>query len=435
MTAANALDTNLSRIRAIEEDISAGNLQQAADSLNSLVASTPQDPRIYLAGALLARAAKNPQQEIVALQRAVEFAPRWPRVYLELAKALSRMGRHAEAVAMANKGVALAPREMVALEIAVAVANAAGDPLTAQQHLQSAFALRPADTSIRKALGMCLVNQRRFDEAEPHWRAILAQNPDDLTALAWLGMYLIDVEQKDEASLLLQHAVELAPDNPSIAFYLAIARGETPSTQPTDMIRQFFDGYANRFDKHLVEQLKYGVPKRVAEIVRGRQSDLDVSVLDLGCGTGLLGACLGRIGNAFVGVDVSAKMIEKATTRGVYTDLRQNDLLDELGSIAADSFDYIIANDVFIYVGDLSAIIPAAFKALHRGGALIFSCEAADDSEGALVLRPSKRYAHSRSSIEKLCREAGFSSCDIESIELRVEKQVPIAGFIALAQK
>ena len=37
----------------------------------------------------------------------------------------------------------------------------------------------------------------------------------------------------------------------------------------------------------------------------------------------------------------------------------------------------------FIYVGDISAVIPAAFTVLRHGGALIFSCETADEAEGA----------------------------------------------------
>ena len=202
------------------------------------------------------------------------------------------------------------------------------------------------------------------------------------------------------------------------------------------MMQGLFDDYAVGFDKHLVGVLKYRLPKRVAEIIRERHQVLDISLLDLGCGTGLMGVYLGPISGAFVGVDVSAKMIEQAVRYGVYTDLRQGDLLDELQRTVPDSFDYVTANDVFIYVGDLAEVIPAAFKVLRNGGTLIFSCETAEESEGDLVLRASKRYAHSRSSIEKLCREAGFNTCAIEEIELRFDGgPAPLPGFIAIAKK
>jgi len=104
------------------------------------------------------------------------------------------------------------------------------------------------------------------------------------------------------------------------------------------------------------------------------------------------------------------------------------------GFTPAGSFDYVIANDVFIYVGAIDDIVPAALNALRRGGRLIFSCETAADEEGDFVLRPSKRYAHSRAYIEQLCRDAGCARVAFENIDLRQENQVAIPGFIAVAE-
>jgi len=264
---------------------------------------------------------------------------------------------------------------------------------------------------------------------------VLAQSPDDPLAWGWLGGCLLELNRKDEARDALQQGLALLPDEPSLQFHLAIARGETPRTQPKEMMQELFDKYASRFDAELVGGLKYRVPRRVAEIIRTHSPTLDISILDLGCGTGLLGVYLGRIGGAFVGVDLSAKMIERARLHGIYSELRQGDLLEELRNTVPGSYDYVVSNDVFIYVGDLSEVIPAAFAATRHGGALIFSCETAQESEGALVLRPSKRYAHSVGSIRSLCAKAGFESCVIEPIELRFERKIPIAGFIALARK
>ena len=110
-------------------------------------------------------------------------------------------------------------------------------------------------------------------------------------------------------------------------------------------------------------------------------------------------------------------------------------MLEELRRVPAESFDYIVAADVFIYVGDVTAVIPACFRALRKGGALIFSCETADEAEGALVLRPSKRYAHSHASLRALCEHAGFGKYQAETVDLRFEVNAPIPGFIAIAEK
>jgi predicted TPR repeat methyltransferase len=295
--------------------------------------------------------------------------------------------------------------------------------------------IRPSAAPIRRALGRNLAKQGRCSEAEPHLRAVLAINPDDLPALEWLSSSLIELGRKDEALVLLQRVHILAPDQPSLPFYLALARGETPPSQPDGMVREIFDGYAHRFDAHLQGKLEYRAPQRFAEIIKSRQLGLDVDVLDLGCGTGLVGKYLGRVGGKLVGVDLSAQMIKKAARLGIYSELRESSLRDDLRRIRPGSFDYVTAADVFIYVGDLSEVILASFDALRRGGALIFSCESADDSEGSLFLRPSKRYAHSQDSVKALCREAGFAVCTIEPVDLRLERGIPIPGFIAVAEK
>jgi len=424
----------LDRLRAIESDIKSGKLRAAAAALDALAASHPADFRVHLTAAVLGRAAANPRVELESLRRAVAAAPGNWRVRARLATALSRHSAHAEAMVAANAAVDLAPRELGALEIAVAVADAAGDLESAQRHLQSAHGLKARDPKIRRALGVNLARQGRYVEAESHLRAILATYPDDLPALEWLSSTLIGLDRHDEALPLLQRVQAQAPNDPNLPFHFALARGETPATQPGAMVRAVFDGYAHRFDSHLLGKLQYRVPQRIAEII-GTRLRRDARVLDLGCGTGLVGKFLGAAVGTLVGVDLSPRMLERARRLGVYADLRCAALLDEVRAAAPESIDFITAADVFIYVGDLSEVIPAAFAALRSGGALIFSCERASDAEGALVLRPTKRYAHSETSVLALCRDAGFAGCRFETLALRLENEQPIDGYIAIAEK
>ncbi|MBS0590069.1 MAG: methyltransferase domain-containing protein [Proteobacteria bacterium] len=220
-----------------------------------------------------------------------------------------------------------------------------------------------------------------------------------------------------------------------VRFHEALARGETPPTQPAARVADLFDELAERFEKHLVGRLQYRVPHRVADLVLARHPDRRLDLLDIGCGTGLLGACLSRLDGDLVGVDLSARMLDQAMPLGIYSELRQGDALAELRVTPTGRYDCIAACDVFIYVGDLSELIPAAFRALRPGGTLIFSCEEAQAAEGELQLRASGRYAHSRASIASLCRNACFADCRFEDIVLRLEADSPIAGYIAVADK
>jgi len=435
MMPAPSADQNLGELRSIEQDVRAGNLDAASAALRSLISKSPLDWRSHVAAAMLARAQGDAAGEIGALSRALELAPTATNLRCEFAKALSRNGRHADAVEAIESAVQRAPGNMGVLEVGVAIAETSGDLAAVQRYLEEALRLQPANLAICRLLARCLTRRSRHAQAEPLWRQILRDSPEDPFALRCLGACLVGLGQLQEARTILERAQAFLPNNAAVQFHLAIARGETPRSAPVKMTEELFDDYAARFDAQLVGGLKYRVPKHVADLILKRHPDRNVSILDVGCGTGLLGVYLGKIAGDFIGVDISARMLEQAARHEIYSQLRRGDLLAELHALAPDAFDYVTANDVFIYVGDLAQVIPASFAALRSGGALIFSCESTNDSEADLVLRPSQRYAHSADSVTALCLSAGFASCTIEPVQLRLEGNVPIAGFIAVAQK
>jgi len=436
MTSTQATDSAPAQLRSIEADITAGRLDVARAALERLMTAASADPRLYLTAAMLALRENDPQRQMAALARAVQVAPGWWPAWAELAKVLSVQEHFGEALAAAQRLAELAPGEIEALEIAVAVANSAGDTARARQYLEAALTLRPGDFAIRRALGIALDKLHAHVEAEQLWRGVVADHPDNVAALGWFAVSLIALKRNAEAVEVLERALLLEPGNPGLSFHLTLARGETPTTQPIGTVQQLFDEYARRFDQHLEGKLHYQLPRLVADIIRAQHPQLDISVLDLGCGTGLFGAQLGAIKGAFVGVDLSRNMLEKAMKYNVYSRLRLNDLLVELREIAAGSFDYVAANDVFIYVGDLSEVIPATYRVLRPGGRFIFSCETAEENEGPLVLRKTRRFAHSRSSVEKLCQTAGFRNQEVQHLDLRHDgPNGIIRGFMVIAQK
>jgi predicted TPR repeat methyltransferase len=128
-------------------------------------------------------------------------------------------------------------------------------------------------------------------------------------------------------------------------------------------------------------------------------------------------------------------MIEQAKRHQVYDKFHNVDLLEALEATPEALYDVIAALDVFIYAGDLSRAVPDALRILRPGGQFIFSCEAALPGEADLVLRPSRRFAHQRSHVEALCREAGFATVSVEELELRYENFEPIGGFLVTATK
>ena len=158
-------------------------------------------------------------------------------------------------------------------------------------------------------------------------------------------------------------------DAQGVAARLALmGRGETPGALPQAYVARLFDDYAWRFDKHLIKNLAYRAPALIADaltaVAPGRRF---ASGLDLGCGTGLMGAPLRERVDRLAGVDLSAAMIAKARERGAYDALLVDDALAMLGREPPGSFDLIVAADALVYVGDLAPLFVAVRGCADRG--------------------------------------------------------------------
>lgn len=105
---------------------------------------------------------------------------------------------------------------------------------------------------------------------------------------------------------------------------------------PADSIRLYGE-WAPTYDSDLIERIGYVVHQRVAEILLRQRSLIDGAVLDVGCGTGLVGVKLRERGiDVIDGVDISPQMLDEAgkktTENGdpVYRNLFAADLTDRL---------------------------------------------------------------------------------------------------------
>src|SRR5206468_435216 len=161
-----------------------------------------------------------------------------------------------------------------------------------------------------------LVNAGRFEESLPWSRKALELMPDQTTAMMALGRALMELGRSEEARPLLERCLELEPDNEWMRFYYAAATGRaTPSAPPPDFVAWTFDAHAATFDQHLVEQLHCRIPELQRQAVDRVRPEGNLDILDLGCGTGLMGEQFRDRARSLVGVDVSEKMLEQAWRR------------------------------------------------------------------------------------------------------------------------
>jgi predicted TPR repeat methyltransferase len=152
-------------------------------------------------------------------------------------------------------------------------------------------------------------------------------------------------------------------------------------------------------------------------------------ILDLGCGTGLVGARFHQLARTLTGIDISPNMLEAARQRQIYDTLICGDLIGFLPT-QTGNFDIAVAGDVFIYVGDLTAVFQGVRGALRDGGIFGFSVEARE--EGDFALRATRRYAHSKAYIEKLAQAHGFAVESIETHAIRQEDGIDVTGNVVM---
>ena len=122
-----------------------------------------------------------------------------------------------------------------------------------------------------------------------------------------------------------------------------------------DSVAQYYDKLAQDYDE-AVRAWGYCLPETVVELLfKHAKNDLkvpDVTLLDLGCGNGLVGEalCKRRPFNHIAGLDISQKSLDVAQKRGCYLKLQQADLLKKL-PVQKESFDFLLCIGTTSYLG------------------------------------------------------------------------------------
>lgn len=331
---------------------------------------------------------------------------------------------------------------------------------------------------------------------------VLAADPTHTLAAFWLRVALADSEKAKLSPEVAEKVAAYVASHPTSAASggVAAAGGAAAATEvlvPHDYIRRLFDSYSSKFDEHLTLHLGYQTPKVLLALAleacdkAGARADaagrLWRRCADLGCGTGLAGVEFRPLVSHLAGVDLSGGMVAEAHKRALYDELavdscegwleaqtrqRQSAAADGADSAAERSrlaaaeggapesgacapYDLVVAADVFVYIGDLRAVVAGTaqlMRGAEAGGAgvpplFIFSTEAdlaaeaaeaaagsaggaacADISRAGFRLTGTGRCVHSRRYILALVAEHGFSPLSVTRRPIRQNAGVDVMG-------
>lgn len=363
----------------------------------SLAITDPGAPvEQLLHAARSAFAANDPQRALAPLQRMLELAPEDPRGSHLLGRAYAHGGRYSAAATAYN--------------------------LALRQGVKS--------PDLFNDLGNALAQLGQLDAACRAYGIALKMRPDLAGLYHNLAKTQLAAGDRDAAHETFTACLRGCPGDPVASHMLiSLAGGNAPSRAAESYVESTFDSFAATFDRTLVGRLKYCGPEHVAAALKSWHGEPDATLrlLDAGCGTGLCGPLLRPFASVLEGVDLSGEMLKRAEMRGGYDRLEKADLTGFLASVALP-YDAIVAADVLIYFGDLTALFSAAASALRARGAFIGTVElsAAND----FVLTPSGRYAHSRGCLESAASAAGLAVHASETFTLRKEHGQPVEALL-----
>lgn len=376
-------------------------------------------------------------------RRALQVKPDFVEAYINLGVTLGDMSRLDEAEASYRRALQIKPNFAMAHYNLANTLKGLRRLDEAEAIYRRALQVKPDYAEAHSNLGIVLREQGKLDEAVASYRRALSFNPDFADAYGNLGLVLSEQGKLSEALACFQQQVRLTPGNELAQHQIASLTGMNTERAPEQYVESVFDGYADKFDKHLLQVLKYETPEKLVALVTQHSTPPAEkwNVLDLGCGTGLAGIAIAPFTRQLVGVDLSAKMLEKAHARNIYQRLDRLDLLTMMRGEKASSYDVIVAADVFIYIGKLDEIISETKRLLSPGGVFAFSVEALDLLTNEVTnlgvqreyqLEISGRYSHSSSYITRLAAANGFLAKEMVTTQIRMERNKPVIGYLVL---
>ena len=422
-------------------------------ALQKLAAQYPDDALIPYYISLLYRKEGKNEQALAAAERACALSADESALLLAGELCLD-MKRQTEALGYFRRALGLNARSVTAL---INLANAEADAETAEQMYKKALDISPGNVDARINLADLFHRQGRLHEALEEYRQAVILAPERAEISNNLGIIQKNFGEYEEALGLFFNALLKRPERAEYALNAAetltllyekeadkakkitanwlrqmpeniFARrlneifGHTDGSSGTDYARELFNQFAGNYET-VMNKIEYRLPLLFKQLLGAAKGE----IIDLGCGTGLIGRALKNDENRLTGVDISSAMLEQAGKKGVYDKLVEADI--EKYCRRLPPADWVVAADVFGYVGRLDGIIPAVFPRNF-----CFSVAAAagtDDYE----LTPSGRYRHNPEYVKKLLQKAGYSDIMEHRTELRRENGRPVEGIVFVAKE
>ncbi len=337
------------------------------------------------------------------------------------AEDLIASGRAADAARNLRARLAAGRGGLLARLTLVKALLATDEVAAALEEAREAAALNPGIALAVLALGEALLAAHALPAAIAELQRALRLDPGLERARLLMASAWLEAGEAEKALAILAE-LEASPETDNL---MARAQAiQSASRSDAGYVRHLFDQFSADYDARMIGQLGYAAPqilRDLADLVMAGRNDL--SILDLGCGTGLAGILFRDRAARLTGIDLSPAMIEKARARDVYDRL----LVGDIETARTGYYDLILAADTLVYLGDLAPLLRAVTAQLLPEGYFLFTTEA-KEGEG-FELGPKRRWRHSEAYLREQAGLAGLSVAGLVAASPRTEANHPVSGF------
>lgn len=373
------------------------------------------------------------------LERSLAANPANPDAWVELARIERERRQPGAALAAANNALVLDESSDAALFEKGAALLALGAFEQAASVFTTLLATRPLDTDALAALGRAYVGANRLDVAARVWEQAIHLGGAEVSLLEDLAACYQRLGELDHVADTWTRVLALDPQHPEALHHMSALGRRSPRHRASrEYVEKLFDDFAETFDDSL-QSLNYSGPQQLAETVAACLGHPVVrrNVLDLGCGTGAMAVHVKAWCERLDGVDLSARMLEKARERGLYDALHRADMV-EFCSRQCAACDLVLAADSVNYLGRLDELFRGVRHTLRPDGYFGFFVEQMPDGgcEQGYVLAPHGRFLHHDHYVRDGLIAEGF---EVErqdpGVVIRTEAGKPVEACLFVARR
>jgi predicted TPR repeat methyltransferase len=351
---------------------------------------------------------------------AIALDPNCYVAHNNLGNILRHTGRIAESIRHFSLAFQLNPNDaVIALNLAMGLGaqHRFGQAVPFFRH---AIALNPSNAEARSTIAYALTQLKEYDEAELHYLEALKLDPRHFGARVCLGLAFADqgkiAQALEQAEILVQfenatgfphktfgillartgcadrakacfekHLSSHPGDADETAMLLATVGGPLPPRATDLQISQLYTSRADGWDRGAAESGGYQGHQLIAAALARLNARNPDTILDAGCGTGLVGELLRPEVRRLIGVDMSEPMLAQARRKNIYDSLHRGDLVEYMINHPR-SCDIVVSAATIIHFGKLDSVFQAAALCLRPRGLFVFTVFPNDDDPSVVAI-------------------------------------------------